>query len=500
MKKKVLIFIVAYNAERTIEKVLNRIPDALLQYDTEILVIDDASKDATFARAQEFERRLDLRFKVTALCNPVNQGYGGNQKIGYQYAIRNGFDCVALLHGDGQYAPEKLPELIEILFAQQAAAVFGSRMLEAGQALRGGMPLYKYVGNKILTSIQNRVLGQQLSEFHSGYRIYSVAALAQLPFQLNTRDFHFDTEIIIQLVIAKLKIVEHPIPTYYGDEICHVDGIKYAWDVIKTSFIAKLQGYGIFYQRRFDITPADAASLEDNKSNYQSKTAFESTHSLAIADVPAGAAVVDIGCGGGFIARELQRKGCKVTGLDQLETPPPGVDVYHRFHLDQAEFPISLADSTHVLLLDVIEHAAEPEQFMHKLYRACNENYNVTFIVSTGNVAFGLVRLSLLLGSFRYGKRGILDMTHKRLFTFSTFRALFDECGYEVQKVIGVPAPFQLALGDTAMASFLTRVNELLIKVSKGMFSFQIYMLARPYPSVDYLLDHAILKSGKTPQ
>ena len=117
----------------------------------------------------------DIPFKITVLYNPVNQGYGGNQKIGYHYAIERGFDFVALLHGDGQYAPEFLPALIEPLLKGEADAVFGSRMMNKRDALKGGMPLYKFVGNRILTSIQNRVLGANLTEFHSGYRVYSVA-------------------------------------------------------------------------------------------------------------------------------------------------------------------------------------------------------------------------------------------------------------------------------------------------------------------------------------
>ena len=173
-------------------------------------------------------------FKITVLRTPENQGYGGNQKLGYRYAIDNGFDFVALLHGDGQYAPERLPDLLAPLIAGEADAVFGSRMIDKRAARAGGMPLYKWLGNQILTSFQNRMLGTRLSEFHSGYRLYSTGALAQIPFEKNTNDFHFDTEIIIQFVLKKLRIVELPIPTYYGDEICHVNGLKYAWDVCLT--------------------------------------------------------------------------------------------------------------------------------------------------------------------------------------------------------------------------------------------------------------------------
>ena len=117
------------------------------------------------------------------------------------------------------------------------------------------MPLYKYVGNKILTRFQNLLLGSSLSEFHSGYRLYSIQALEKVPFDLNSNDFHFDTEIIIQFITAQLQIKELPIPTFYGDEICHVNGIKYAWDVCRTTLQSKVQKYHIFYDRKFDCAP-----------------------------------------------------------------------------------------------------------------------------------------------------------------------------------------------------------------------------------------------------
>jgi hypothetical protein len=136
-----------------------------------------------------------------------------------------------LLHGDGQYAPECLAEVIAPLESGECDAVMGSRMMERGAALRGGMPMYKYVGNRILTTFENQMLGTELTEFHSGYRAYSVKALASIPFERNSDGFNFDTQIMVQLVDAGKRIVEVPIPTYYGDEICYVNGIKYAKDI-----------------------------------------------------------------------------------------------------------------------------------------------------------------------------------------------------------------------------------------------------------------------------
>ena len=154
MKKyKLLIFIVAYNHEKTIESVINRIPRKLKNlYDLEILIIDDASNDKTF----EISKKIQINQKknnvnVKVFYNPINQGYGGNQKIGYHYSIKNNFDFVVLLHGDGQYAPEELPNLLNGLNRNKFDVVIGSRMIKKKNALKGGMPLYKLVGNIILT-------------------------------------------------------------------------------------------------------------------------------------------------------------------------------------------------------------------------------------------------------------------------------------------------------------------------------------------------------------
>src|SRR5689334_19209499 len=154
--KRVLIFIVAYNAETTIEKVLCRIPDSLRTNDVEVLIIDDSSKDETFSSGLRYQR-AHSEFKITVLRTPENQGYGGNQKLGYRYAIDNGFDIVALVHGDGQYAPEKLPALLTPLVNGEADAVFGSRMIDKTAARAGGMPAYKWLGNQVLTRFQNRL-------------------------------------------------------------------------------------------------------------------------------------------------------------------------------------------------------------------------------------------------------------------------------------------------------------------------------------------------------
>jgi glycosyltransferase involved in cell wall biosynthesis len=226
------ILVVAYNAESTLEKTLDRIPKDFRSRIAEILILDDASSDGTFTAGCRWSQ-LDGMPPTVVMRHTKNLGYGGNQKAGYALAAERGLDIVVLLHGDGQYAPELLPEMVAPIERGECEAVFGSRMMRSGSALKGGMPFYKWLGNRVLTRFENGLLGSRLTEFHSGYRAYSVAALRRLPIDRNTDAFDFDTQIIVQLLDAGMRIKEIPVPTYYGDEICYVNGLRYAKDVVK---------------------------------------------------------------------------------------------------------------------------------------------------------------------------------------------------------------------------------------------------------------------------
>ena len=486
--KRVLIFVVAYNAETTIEKVLRRIPSSLRHHNVEVLIIDDSSKDDTFGNGLRYQQKHSA-FKVTVLRTPVNQGYGGNQKLGYRYAIDNGFDIVALLHGDGQYAPEKLPELILPLTRNQTDAVFGSRMIDKRAAREGGMPLYKWVGNQILTTFQNWMLGTRLSEFHSGYRVYSTAALAQIPFEKNTNDFHFDSEIIIQFVLRNLRIVELPIPTFYGDEICHVNGLKYAWDVFKSTIKARLCGIQLFYDRKFDVNPEPAA--------HSDKLGFPSSQSFAINACPPGRHVLQLGIGHANVAEELRRRLCHVTAVDFSDNEVT-LNTESRTSHQSAPSPrippnVPLYDQ--ILLMDLVEHLHDPEGFMDELRRQM-QGRRPEVIITSANVAFFVTRIMLALGQFNYSRKGILGIGHRRLFTFKSLRSLLEQAGYEVLEARGVPAPFPLALGANLWSSSLLILNRVLLKIWKSLFAYQICIRARACPDSRHLLKETISESA----
>ncbi len=490
-KPRVLIFIVAYNAEKTIEKVLKRIPDSLQEYETEILIIDDASKDATFETAEQAKLKGVTPYPITVFRNPVNQMYGGNQKIGYHYAIENGFDFVALVHGDGQYAPEALPRLLEPLARGEAEAVFGSRMMTLTGALEGGMPMYKYVGNRILTFFQNKVLGSNLSEFHTGYRIYSTKALSKIPFHLNTNDFHFDTEIIIQFIVAGLRIAELPIPTFYGEEKCHVNGMKYAWDVVKASGTARLQQYCLMYRRNFDVQPPETDSWR-----HRPKLTFPSCQTVALEMIKPNSRVLTFGGDSAIdLIPILEKRGCRVTVLDKqspIRNIQPGMDYFQHDPDSDKHLPIDVTDHDYILMLDVVEQARSPEDFLAQLMEACTFNSHATLIVSSANIGFFVTRWMHIFGQFNYSKKGILDLRHTRLFTFSSLERVIEESGFEVLSQEGVPAPYPLVIKNEKLANFLLSLNSSLIKMGRTLFSYQILTVAKPIPTLPALLRDAV--------
>ena len=481
-RPRLLIFVIAYYAEDTLAHVLERIPPSIFEeYDCEILVVDDASKDRTAEIGLAYQRAHPT-IRMTVLRNEFNQGYGGNQKVGYAFAIREGFDIVAMVHGDNQYPPEELPKLVAPLRDGTADAVFGSRMMTRFGALRGGMPIYKYTGNRILTTMQNLLLGTSFTEFHSGYRVYSVAALKKIAFPLNSNVFHFDTEIIIQLLNAEQRIVELPIPTYYGTEICRVNGMQYAGDVMLATLRNVAHRTGILYQRRFDPV-ADRLN-----AHYDLKLGYASSHQFALDAVPAGAGVIDLGGGPGGLAAELVKKGCRVAVVDQYAPGTVFNSTVQVFQQDLDEEPtFTVAGYEYVLLLDVIEHLKDPERFLDRI-RAQFDYSGKTIVLTTPNVAFIVQRVMLAFGQFNYGKTGILDRTHTRLFTFRSLRRLLRDSGFRIKAIRGIPAPFPKAVGPGMLGRVALAVNQLLIRLSKSLFAYQIFVVAEGTPDVDFIL------------
>ena len=206
-----------------------RIPRDLAGGAVLFAVVDDGSTDDTLEAAERVRSNLP---SLTILRHPENRGYGAAVKTLLSHALETNAAITVILHADGQYSPEKLPELLAPLVAGKADLVQGSRMLGGG-ALAGGMPLYKYAANRILTAIENRAFGMRLAEFHSGYMLYSRAALAAIPFRRLSDSFDFDLEMLVCARLLDLAIAEVAIPTIYADEVSHLKPIAYGLDVLR---------------------------------------------------------------------------------------------------------------------------------------------------------------------------------------------------------------------------------------------------------------------------
>jgi glycosyltransferase involved in cell wall biosynthesis len=220
---KVIAVLPAYNAEHTLEQTVKDIPQ---EWVDEILLVDDASQDDTWRVAQ--------RLGVATVRHTENRGYGGNQKTCYAEALKRDADIVVMVHPDYQYDPALIPRLLEPLLRMECDAAFGSRMI-GGQFIEGGMPLWKFYGNVMLTALENMVLHVFLSEFHSGFRAYSKKYLQSVNLQANSDDFVFDTEIIVQGIDLGFKIREVPITTRYFDAASQISfwkSIRYALSIV----------------------------------------------------------------------------------------------------------------------------------------------------------------------------------------------------------------------------------------------------------------------------
>jgi glycosyltransferase involved in cell wall biosynthesis len=238
--KKIAILVVAYFAEKTIEDVLSKIPPQTVKECAEIIVQDDASTDRTTQVTEEFKKKHGWK-NLTIVHNEKNLGYGGNQKKGYKHCLEKGYDCVVMLHGDAQYPPEDSPKLLAPLLAGEAEMTFGSRM--TGKPLEGGMPLWKFIGNKFLTAYANFMLGMKLSEYHSGFRAYNVKALHEAGVQSCSDNFVFDTDIVIAFKKKNFRIAECTIPTHYGPEsrqIRPIPVLRYGLQIMKRVTLFRL--------------------------------------------------------------------------------------------------------------------------------------------------------------------------------------------------------------------------------------------------------------------
>jgi len=242
--KKIVIIMPAYNAELTLKKTLQDIPKGIVD---KIILTDDCSRDNTIKIAQALG--------LTTITHEKNMGYGANQKTCYKEALKAGADIIVMLHPDYQYDPRVIPFAIGFITTSICDVIIGSRIRTRAETLEGGMPVYKYISNRFLTAFENIILGQNLGDFHSGFRVYKREVLEQIDYYQNSDDFIFDTEFLAQAVFFGYRIGDIPIPTRYfseGSSINFQRSLKYGFGCLAVMGKYMLQKSGLIRFRLFE--------------------------------------------------------------------------------------------------------------------------------------------------------------------------------------------------------------------------------------------------------
>jgi glycosyltransferase involved in cell wall biosynthesis len=245
--KKVVVVLPAYNAEKTLVTTYREIPFDIVD---EVILVDDASIDHTVAVAKS----LDIR----TLVHVKNLGYGGNQKSCYRAALEGGADIVVMLHPDYQYTPKLIPAMVFLLLSGEYDVVLGSRIL-GGKAIQGGMPIYKYINNRLLTLIQNIMMGEKLSEYHTGYRAFTRKVLETISLDDNSNDFVFDNQMLSQILYAGFRVGEITCPAKYFPEassINFIQSMKYGLGCLNTAMKFRLNKWGVGHFKIFEMKAA----------------------------------------------------------------------------------------------------------------------------------------------------------------------------------------------------------------------------------------------------
>ncbi len=456
MKKKILLSIISSEKEINNAELISTNAHEHTAFSIDIKYIFNIHS-ITNDTKQKIEQN-----KIESILLEDNFDVGKTHKIIFEYSQQKKYDFVILATREQyKYLITHLNELLNPLEDNIA-------YLTGGDTYKSQFGIINYV--------QKKVFKKQLNLFPN-ICIYNTTYLAKIPYLYNSDNASFVNEVAIQVVLSDFKFVE--INSDIKTKISYQSKLQ----TLKVFFRAYIHSLGIFYQNMFDI-------IQDNLQ-YSLKLGYASSHTYAINAVPANASVIDIGAGPFGVGHELKNKSCKVVTVDQFDIPDKyKLDNHIVTNLD-TNFSISTKEYDCILFLDIIEHLVNPEEFMLKL----SEQFTYKkqkIIFTTGNISFFPVRLMLLLGSFNYGKSGILDKTHTRLFTFASFKKLITDSRLTILSIKGIPAPYPKAIGNNFISKILLALNLFFIKISKGFFSYQIYIEAETNPSVYYIVNECL--------
>jgi SAM-dependent methyltransferase len=454
----------------TLRKTIARIPEPVDEWLDEIVVMLDqpSSGDGPSGDGLVGGRRLELRFHRP----PRDSGKGAARKAAFEYSLLKRFDQVVFMRGDGSHPPEKLPELVRCALDEPRQLVLVTR--------QGGRraPLSRSLTHGLSTFVQNRILGLRIADYHTRFRLYPCDALARIPFQLDSDDRLLDAEIIIQFRALGVPIHEEPLLEGSGGDGTGNDDLDYA---------ARAIGRAIGLRLHQAHVTRDGRYLVDHDIHYTLKLSETASHMQIVSAIRPNSRVLDLGCSQGLLARPLLDKNVHVTGVDvgSGDRLARELGEYHQRDLEETlDIPCG-RDFDYVVCADVIEHLKNRTQLLRGARRYLKEDGRL--IISTPNIALWFYRVSLLVGRFEYGPRGVLDETHVHLFTGATFRREVERAGFNVVRQRVTALPFEVVFQSTGRSRFVRRLASTyhsLARLWPSMFAYQ-YVLEAEITTLD---------------
>ncbi len=460
---RVGVFLFGWDGRADLSRLIARIPVELDHHIAEIVVMLGRSCPVEPGSSGRIvgERHLELRFHHP----PRDSALGEVRRAAFEYALTRPLDHVVVMSGTGIHPPELLGAVFEQIAASPRHALLVTRRLleRPGAGAR----------HRFFTALQNRILGLRMSDYHTSFRAYPTAALRRIPFQLDSDADLLDAEILIQLRCLGVPIAEWPgLDAGPGDGSGH-DSTAYGLAAGLAAISLRLHQMHVTRDGRY---------LVDHDVHYTLKQSRTGSHMQIVSAIREGSEVLDLGCSQGLLARPLKQKRVRVTGVDRNvgDRLAEELSEYHQQDLEQSlDLPLGRVFD-YVVCADVIEHVQNRTQLLRSARRHLKQDGRL--IISTPNIALWFYRLSLLIGRFEYGPRGVLDETHVHLFTGATFRRTVERAGFQVVAQRVTALPFEVVFQSTGRSRLLRSLASayhLIARIWPSMFAYQFVLEAK---------------------